>query len=590
MQLEMEEVVLAETSALGARWCLRPADERMVMATMQRHGLPEPLARFLVARGVALDDVEEFLSPSLRTSLPDPSHLKDMDAAAERFAAAIMAGEKVAVFGDYDVDGATSSALLARVFRALGSDLRIYIPDRIKEGYGPNAPALLKLKEEGAAVVVTVDCGTLSFEPLAAAHEAGLDVIVIDHHAGEAELPKALAVVNPNRLDEDSPHGQMAAVGVVFLLAVAMVRTLRAAGWFVARPEPNLMNFLDIVALGTVCDVVPLVGVNRAFVSQGLKVMAQRRNPGIRALMDVARLDEKPDVYHAGFVMGPRVNAGGRVGKCEYGARLLATDDEAEAKKLAAALDRFNDERKTIESIVQEEAAQLAERDEDSAVLVLSGQGWHPGVIGIVAGRLKERYQKPVAVVAMDGAIGKASARSVPGFDFGAAVIAARQQGLLVAGGGHAMAAGFTAEEAQLEAVKSFFNQRLTEAGAAISKGRTTRVDASVSVPAMNVELAQLFAQAGPYGSGHSSPRFYVPEAKVVAADRVGQDHLKLVLTGPLGKGRAVAFAFRVAGTPLEETLLGAKGKAIRLVCELRLKEWMGSPQAGITVLDACGI
>ena len=440
-----------EHSLTGRRWAARLGDERTALAIAQRHGLPDAVSRLLAAREVELEGVPDFLEPTLRKFLPDPSHLKDMDAAVARLVRAVRAGERIVVFGDYDVDGATSSALLLRFFRAVGGNIGVYIPDRRREGYGPNAPALLKLQQEGAAVVVTVDCGVTAFEPLAEARRAGLDLIVIDHHQAEIALPEAIAVVDPNRIDDASPHKQMAAVGVAFLLAVGVNRALREAGWYGAdRPEPDLRQWLDLVALGTVCDVVPLTGVNRALVRQGLLVMAQRRNAGLAALADVARLKETPGAYHLGFMLGPRVNAGGRVGQADLGARLLSSDDAHEVGALALRLDEFNAERRAIEREVLDQAIGRIEslygpdRKGLPAALVVESEGWHVGVIGIVASRLVERYGRPTFVIGMDGELGKGSGRSVRGVDLGAAVIAARQSGLLVNGGGHAMAAGLT--------------------------------------------------------------------------------------------------------------------------------------------------
>ena len=387
--------------------------------------MPEIIARVLAGRGIAAAAAPQFLEPRLRDLLPDPSHLKDMDKAAARVAAAVRDGKLVAVFGDYDVDGATSSALLHRFITRAGGRVRVYIPDRIKEGYGPNAAALLKLRDEGAAVVVTVDCGTTAHGPLAEAAKAGLDVVVIDHHAAEPKLPDAFAIVNPNRLDEASPHRQLAAVGVAFLLAVATNRALRQDGWFADRAEPDLLELLDLVALGTVCDVVPLTGLNRVLVAQGLRVIAQRRNAGLVALAEVARIEQRCGAYHLGFLLGPRVNAGGRVGSADLGTRLLTTDDPLEARALAARLDELNRERQAIEAGVLEAAhAQVAARDGTSPLVLAAGDGWHPGVIGIVAGRLREHYERPACVVAFDGDVGKASGRSANGFDLGAAVIA----------------------------------------------------------------------------------------------------------------------------------------------------------------------
>lgn len=406
-------------SLTGRRWIEREADTRLGQAISQRLDLPEIVGRVLAGRGLTPETAPGFLNPSLRAALPDPNILADMEKAAGRIAAAIQAGEEVAVFGDYDVDGATSSALLKRFFEAAGGRLRIYIPDRLAEGYGPNAPALLKLAADGVSLVITVDCGVMAFRPLAAAAEAGLDVIVADHHQAETTLPPSYAVVNPNRLDDDSGLGQLAAVGVVFMLVVAVNRVLREAGWYGAdRPEPDLRAWLDLVALGTVCDVVPLTGLNRAFVAQGLKVMAKRRNPGLSALADVARMDATPGTYHAGFLLGPRVNAGGRVGEAGLGARLLSSDTVSNVKEIAAHLDALNAERRAIEAEVEAAALEqvLSEAGvsgNPGPVVFAAGQGWHPGVIGIVAGRLKDRFQRPAVVIAVGDKEAKGSARSI---------------------------------------------------------------------------------------------------------------------------------------------------------------------------------
>ncbi|MBX6324314.1 MAG: DHH family phosphoesterase, partial [Rhodospirillaceae bacterium] len=385
-------------------------DPRLALALAQRHGLPEIVGRLLAARGVAVDEAGAFLAPRLREALPDPSRLRDMDRAADRLARAVMSGERIAVFGDYDVDGATSAALLHRFFAAVGAPLlRIHVPDRLREGYGPNLPALLRLKADGARVVVTVDCGTLAFAPLAQARAAGLDIVVVDHHAAEPRLPEAAALVNPNRLDETAGFGELAAVGVAFLLVVAVNRALRRAGWYgPSRPEPDLLQWLDLVALGTVCDVVPLTGLNRALVAQGLKVLGRRGNPGIAALCDVAGLADAPGTYHLGFVLGPRVNAGGRVGESGLGARLLSTDDPAEAAALAGRLDAYNRERRALEQAALEAAIAQVERDgAEGSLLFACGEGWHPGVVGIVAGRLVQRYGLPACVVALGDGVGR---------------------------------------------------------------------------------------------------------------------------------------------------------------------------------------
>src|SRR5215472_7364312 len=457
-----------ERSVCGRRWCSRAGDTRIAEAISERLGLPEIVGRLLAQRGMDVDRAPGFLAPRLRDQLPDPSHLRDMEVAAARLADAVQQGETIGIFGDYDVDGATSAALLARFFAAVGAPPRIYVPDRLREGYGPNTPALLRLREEGLRVVIAVDCGTNAHLPLAEAADAGLEVIVVDHHVAEPLLPRAVAIVNPNRLDETSPHGQLAAVGVAFLLAVAVNRALRRAGWYgVDRPEPDLLQWLDLVALGTVCDVVPLTGVNRALVAQGIRVTRRNGNGGLAALAAVAGLSEPVDAYHLGFVLGPRVNAGGRVGAADLGASLLATDDAALAAELSARLDAYNRERRDIETRTLESAICLVEGAAQSPVLVFAAaEGWHPGVIGIVAARLKERYERPACVVALEGGFGRGSGRSVPGLALGPAVIAARQAGLLVNGGGHAMAAGFTVAEEKLDVLRAFLSERLGDGAA----------------------------------------------------------------------------------------------------------------------------
>src|SRR6478609_9181200 len=461
-----------ENSLSGKAWRWR--DGHMALedsAAALDHDIVDQL---LLGRGVAREELALHRTPSLRSFLPDPSIFNDMNSAADRLAQAILAGEKITIFGDYDVDGATSAALLVRLLRSLGHEAGAYIPDRLLEGYGPSGEALVRLGEEGSSLVVTVDCGAMAYEALAAAHDAGIDVIVVDHHKCAAELPRAFALVNPNRLDESveaGAHGHLAAVGVAFVLAVALVRTLRQQGYFAERAEPDLFALLDLVALGTVADVAALHGLNRALVAQGLKVMAKRENTGLAALIDASRLTRAPSCSDCGFALGPRINAGGRVGEATLGVRLLTTEDVDEARAIAAQLSQLNEERRAIEFAVQEAAeAQLAAQH-NRAVLVISGRGWHPGVIGIVAGRIKEKTGKPALVVALDddGAEGKGSGRSIAGVDLGAAVIGARDSGLLVAGGGHAMAAGLTVAGDKLEALAEWLDERLAGAVARAS-------------------------------------------------------------------------------------------------------------------------
>ena len=586
-----------ERSVCGRRWRARLADTRVGMALAQRLGLPELVGSLLAARGVSADEASLFLNPTLRALLPDPSQFKDMDRAVARLVQAVERGEGIAVFGDYDVDGATSSALLQRFFAAAGVPIRTYIPDRIAEGYGPNAPALLRLKAEGAAVVVTVDCGVTAFAPLAAAKAAGLDVIVLDHHVAEPQLPEAVAVVNPNRLDESGACRQLAAVGVTYLLVVALNRALRAAGWYRdGRTEPDLLQWLDLVALGTICDVVPLTGLNRALVVQGLRMMGRRGNPGLAALADAAGLTERAGAYHAGFVLGPRVNAGGRVGAADLGARLLATDDPAEAAALAAKLEAFNGERRAIEQQVLAEAVARVEGagggdgPQEASLILAAGEGWHPGVIGIVASRLKERYARPAFVVALADGIGKGSARSVPGVDLGNAVIAARQAGLLLNGGGHAMAAGFTVEAARLDALREFLAARLAEAaGAAGPVQPTLCLDGVLTPGAATPDLADMLERLGPFGAGNAEPRFAIPAARLVRADVVGEAHVRCIVTGPDG-GRLKAIAFRCLEGELGRALLQSRDVPLHLAGHLRADRWQGREGVQFLIEDAAPV
>ena len=579
-------------SFTGRRWRARGGDDRVALAMAQRLSVPEIVGRVMAARGVALDGAERFLTPTLRETLPDPAIFKDMEKAAQRLAAAIENGETIAIFGDYDVDGATSSALLRRFIAAAGGASVIYIPDRQREGYGPNEAALLRLKQQGASVAVTVDCGITAHAPLAAAARAGLDVIVVDHHVGEPKLPDAVAVVNPNRLDEGGLHTTLAAVGVTFLLAVAVNRVLRQRGRYASRPEPNLLDWLDLVALGTICDVVPLTGVNRALVTQGLKVMRQRRNIGLAALADVAGVEERLDAYHAGFVLGPRVNAGGRVGESELGARLLSSDDPEEARDLARRLDTFNRERRAIEAAVLAEAVAMVDAAQSHGAIVLAAkEGWHPGVIGIVAGRLRERYNRPACVVAIEGGVGKGSGRSVPGLALGPAIIAARQAGLVMSGGGHAMAAGFTVARDGVEALRIFLEAQLR-----LAPGEPQipelGIDGMIAPGAASLDLAATVERLGPFGTGNSEPRFAVAHARILHAEPVGAagDHLRLVLGDGAGGARVRAMLFRATENGLGAALMQARGAALHVAGKLRINRWQGREEIQLLVDDAASV
>jgi single-stranded-DNA-specific exonuclease len=583
-------VLGVERSLTGKRWLMRLADERAALTLAQRLGVAEVVGRVLAGRGVGLDQADAFFDPTLRQLLPDPSRLKDMDAGAERLARAIVEGERIAVFGDYDVDGATSAALLARFLSATGSEARLYVPDRLKEGYGPSAEALLGLKAEGVSVVVTVDCGINAFHALDAAADAALDVIVCDHHAAESRLPRASAVINPNRLDDTSACGDLAAVGVAFLVVVAVNRILRRDGHYAGRPEPDLRQWLDLVALGTVCDMVPLRGVNRAFVVQGLKVMARRANAGIRALADVAGVDETPGTYHAGFVLGPRINAGGRVGEAALGARLLSTDDPDEAAGIARRLDELNRERQRIELRVLDEAiAQidaLDDRERRSAILVAAQEHWHPGVVGIVASRLVERFNRPACVVALHGDLGTGSGRSIQGVDLGAAINAARQAGLLVKGGGHAMAAGFTVERDRLADLRAFLVERLANRVGTPEDTPTLRLDGVLSVSGATAGLSVELAKVGPFGMGNPEPRFVIAGARLAYVSVAGTNHLRCVLVDDHG-ARLDAMAFRCLDRPLGEALRNHAGAPFHFAGRLQENSWRGRTKSRLVIDDA---
>lgn len=577
-------------SLCGRFWLERPGDERLGLAIAQRCAVPELIGRMLAARGQSPDSAPGFLEPRLRDLLPDPSELKDMDRAAERLADAIGRDERIAVFGDYDVDGATSAALLSRFLCGIGAaEPLLYVPDRMREGYGPNPSAFHALKALGATLVITVDCGITAFAALAEAERIGIEVIVADHHVAEPALPTARAIVNPNRLDETFPHRNLAAVGVAYLLVIATNRLLRQRGWFGAtRPEPDLLQWLDLVALGTVCDVVALTGLNRALAAQGLKVMARRGNLGLKTLCDVAGVNERVEAYHAAFLLGPRVNAGGRVGRSDLGARLLATDDLVLAGDLARQLDVYNGERRALETEVQEAATRQAEAQaaENPHLLFVAGAGWHPGVIGIVAGRLKERYQRPVCVIALEDGVGKASGRSVAGLHLGQAVIAAREAGLVLKGGGHAMAAGFEVAEEKLPALQAFIAARFKDDLDGTPLMPTLMIDGALQARAASAELIASLDRLAPFGAGNAEPRFVFPAQRVVMADVVGTDHVRCVLTGPDG-GRLKAIAFRAAGEELGRSLLAGRGAALHVAGRLKLDRWQGREQVQIQIEDA---
>jgi single-stranded-DNA-specific exonuclease len=574
---------------------LDPAAAGTALAISQRHGLPELLGRVLAARGIGLEEAAVALAPTIKALMPDPSSLRDMDKAAARLADAVQAREAVAVFGDYDVDGACSSALLARFLRAHGVAARIYIPDRMTEGYGPNAAAIEGLVKDGARLIVTVDCGTTSFEALAVAAPLGADVVVVDHHQADARLPEVAALVNPNRQDDMSGLGHLCAAGITFMLLVAVARELRRRGHYQGGPaQPDLLEAIDLVALATVCDVVPLRGLNRAYVARGLEVMRQRRNVGLRALADAASLAVPPTAYHLGFVLGPRINAGGRIGDAALGSRLLASDDEVEAARIAVLLDKLNRERKAIETAMLDEAMMRAdaclEADPAVPILIVAAESFHKGVVGLVASRLTERFGRPSCVIAWEeggqaSIMGTGSLRSVAGVDIGAAVRAAVAAGHLAKGGGHAMAAGLSVARESLEGLRAFLGERLAAPARAARLGRALEIDGALTPAHVTHELLELIERAGPFGQGNPEPRFALPAQRIRFAKVVGEAHVRCTLEGGDG-ARLDAVAFRAADQPVGKALLSSGGMPLHVAGHLRRDTWNGRDRLELVVED----
>jgi single-stranded-DNA-specific exonuclease len=581
-----------EQSATGRAWRdrLDARGQARAMAIAQRHGLPELLARVLAGRGVEPDAVEAYLDPSIRRLMPDPHTLTAMEAAAVRIADAIQRNERVAIFGDYDVDGATAAALLARYLHDVGLEPIVHIPDRIFEGYGPNVEAIRSFAERGVGLLITVDCGTTSLEALGEAKKLGLDTVVIDHHQADEELPAAVAIVNPNRADDLSGLGHLAAVGLVFLALVAVSRELRRRGFWDARSEPDLLSLLHLVALGTVADVVPLTGLNRAFVAKGLIALRRREHIGTTALMDAARLAGPPEPWHLGFLLGPRINAGGRIGRADLGVRLLLEQDATEAARLAVELDRLNRERQQIElaTLAQAEAEAMASLglEDKGAVVVTAGEGWHPGVVGLVAARLKERYGRPAFAIALEpGGTGTGSGRSIAGVDLGRSVRQAVREGLLVKGGGHAMAAGVTLRKDALGTFRAFLEETLSSSVEAARRERVLKIDGAVSAGGVNVALCEMLARAGPYGAGNPEPILALPGHTLAYADPVGENHVRARFRS--GDGKFVnAIAFRAAGQPLGKALLDNRGRSLHAAGSLAIDRWQGAERVQLRLVD----
>jgi single-stranded-DNA-specific exonuclease len=579
-------------SATGLAWAhrLNPVQEMTALAIAQSLGVSDIVARVLAGRGVTAENAERFLDPTIRDLLPDPGLLTDMMLAAGRIAQAIVGREKVAIFGDYDVDGAASSAMLKRFLRHYGVVAEIYIPDRVFEGYGPNPDAMRDLVVRGAQLIVTVDCGTNSAAAIQAANEAGADVVVLDHHQVGGPLPAAYAVVNPNREDDLSGQGHLCAAGVVFLALVETARQLRVRGGDLPAP-PDLLALLDLAALASVCDVVPLTGVNRAFVVKGLIAMRRMQNPGLVALTRASRIGEPLNTFHLAFLLGPRINAGGRIGDAALGARLLATDDSVEAEGIAETLDRLNQERQAMEQEMLAQAkaeadAELAAGD-GPAVLVTASDGWHPGIVGLIAARLKEHARRPVFAISFNAnGVGTGSGRSIPGFDLGRLVRDAYTVGLLVKGGGHAMAAGITVEREKLGALRAFFEERAAEGVAKLREEDSLHIDAALSADGATFALCDALEKAGPFGSGHPAPVLALPRHRIADVRTVGTGHVRVELASEAG-GRLSAIAFRAVDNDLGSFLLGRRGKVVHVAGNLATNHWNGAQQIQFRIIDA---
>jgi single-stranded-DNA-specific exonuclease len=572
-------------SFTGRRWLLKPVDTKLENELLRE--ISPVLARLLALRGVSLAEAADYLSPRLKKLLPEPNLLKDMDRAVARVADALERGERIAVFGDYDVDGSTSAALLSDFLSALGAAPRIYIPDRMKEGYGPNPAAMRTLADEGARLVITVDCGSAAVTSIEEANSLNMDVVVLDHHKVEA-APPAAAHVNPNQPGDISGLGHLCAAGITFLFLVALNRHLRETQFYETRgmAEPDLRLFLDLVGLATICDVVPLKDINRAFVRFGLGQIGTMSRPGLAALAGVAGAKGPFTPYHLGFVFGPRINAGGRVGRSSLGVDLLTAREDERAGEFAAQLDLHNKERQAIEKAILEEATAMAALQENVPFVLVAGDGWHPGVVGIVAGRLKERFAKPAFVAGFEGGMGRGSARSISGIDIGGIIRAAAEAGIIEYGGGHAMAAGFSLTTGQLEGFRRFVEEQFSGAGAALAEASALYLDAVSSPAGANVALAEEIAQAGPFGAGNPEPLLALPDVRVAYADVVGQSHVKLRLGG--GGGAVLdAIAFRALGSPLGDGLLASRGRPIHVAGRLRRDDWNGRVRVQLEIEDA---
>ena len=574
-------------SISGKNWFLRDFNQDEVNYIKENFSLSEITSKLLTIRKINREDIKSFLTPSIKNFLPNPNILVDMEKSTSRTMQAILKKEKVGIFGDYDVDGATSTALLGNYFSELRVNFDIYIPDRKKEGYGPSINSFQKLIQKGVRIIFTVDCGTLSFDAINYAKKNNVDVIVLDHHQSEVKLPNAYSIINPNRLDDNSNLQYLCAAGVSFMFLVGLNKSLRETNWFINNKiiEPNLLEYLDLVSLGTVCDVVPLTGLNRAIVKQGLKIIKSKKNLGLKTLIDICNIDSNPSIYHLGYMLGPRINAGGRVGKCSHGANLLLNKDPKNSFKLASELDQYNKERQLLEKNLLQKILNLTEDMFKDPVLILTGKDWHEGVIGIVAARLKDKFNKPVIIISIDGNLGKASARSIVGFDIGSVIIAATQENILLKGGGHKMAGGFSIKIENIDKFRKFIFRKFKNINQDLTAERPLLLDSVISPSAVNLEFYKSVSLLSPFGSGNPEPRFMIEDLNTINGKIVGEKHVKSILIGKDGS-TIKSIAFNALENGLSAYLLKKNKKSFNIAGKLSLNEWRGQSNVEFIIDD----
>ena len=574
-------------SVSGKNWVLKNYNEKDKVFIKENYHLDEITSKLLSIRNIKKEEINSFLNPSIKNILPNPNNLLDMNKAALRSVKAILNKEKLGIFGDYDVDGASSTALLGNYFTELNLDYEIFIPDRKKDGYGPSIKSFEELINKKVQIIYTVDCGTLSVEAINFAKQKNIDVIVLDHHQSEIKLPNAFSIVNPNRLDDKSNLQYLCAAGVSFMFLVSLNKELRSINWFSKNniKEPNLINYLDLVSLGTVCDVVPLIGLNRAIVKQGLKIIKLKKNLGLKTLIEICKIDTNPSIYHLGFLLGPRINAGGRVGKCSHGANLLLNKDPKYTFKLATELDNYNKERQVLERDLLKNILSEKKNFKDDPVIILSGYNWHEGIIGIVAARLKDKFNKPVIIISITKNIGKASARSIPGFDIGSVIISATQQNILIKGGGHKMAGGFSINIKNIEKFKNFIFKKFMSVNEDLISEKPFLFDSIISPSAVNLEFYNKIALLSPFGSGNPEPKFIIEDLKTINGKVVGENHVKSVLIGRDGSS-IKSIAFNALENNLGGYLLKKNSKPFNIAGKLSLNEWKGQSNVEFIIDD----